>query len=182
MDIRTNLTFDYNGIKFDARVICLNENAFFSDDWRLTDTPEYGYTVLNVEAERNSFLYAVPLNTSFAEEIERFANAGYSNAEAVATRYLQNLLRRDLNASDYLFSVNATTADGKITLIDSEYIGGSFNYSYLDEHSLEERASCELLEIKGEIIERAVECAKDLVNGMSTITAFIEAQEKDDLL
>lgn len=180
MDIITKLTFDYNNIDFHVNVICLNEDLTFADNWRMTDKHEGGVTVQNLDADRNSYRYAVPLFTSIAEETNYCREQGSSNPSADAYASLQRMLRRDLNASDYCFSVSAFTKDGKIQLINNEHIGYSFNYSYHDSDSLEEIAGRELLEMKGEIIDRAVECAKDLVNGMSAITAFIEAQEKGD--
>ncbi|WP_458321553.1 hypothetical protein [Providencia sp. CRPN22473] len=180
MDIITKLTFDYNNIDFHVNVICLNEDHTFNENWRMTDKHEGGVTVQNLEAGRNSYRYAVPLFTSIAEETNYCREQGSSNPSADAYASLQRMLRRDIHASDYCFSVSAFTKDGKIQLINNEHIGYSFNYSYHDSDSLEEIASRELLEMKGEIIARAVECAKDLVNGIATITAFIEAQEKGD--
>lgn len=182
MDIITKLTFDYNNIDFHVNVICLNEDSTFADNWRMTDEHEGGHTVQNLDADRNSYRYAVPLFTSIAEEINNCRENGSSNPSADAYASLQRMLRRDINASDYCFRVSAFTKDGKIQLINNEFIGHNFNYSYHDSNSLEEVASCELVEMKGEIIERAVECAKEMINGIATITAFIEAQEKDDLI
>lgn len=180
MDIITKLTFDYNNIDFHVNVVCLNEDITFAENWRMTDKHEGGVTVQNLEANLGSYRYAVPLFTSIAETTKYFHDNGSSNPSAEAYAHLQRVLRRDIHASDYCFSVSAFTKDGKIQLINNEHIGYSFNYSYLDSDSLEEIASRELEEMKGEIIARAVECAKDLVNGMSAINAFIEAQEKGD--
>ena len=182
MDIITKLTFDYNNIDFHVNVICLNEYSLFEDNWRMTDEHEGGRTVQNLDADRGSYRYAVPLYTSIAETINEFREGGSSNPSAEAYAHLQRVLRRDLNASDYCFSVSAFTKDGKIQLINNEFIGHSFNYSYHDSYSLEEIASSELVEIKDEIIERAVECAKEMISGIESVTAFIEAQAKDDLL
>lgn len=180
MDIITKLTFDYDNIDFHVNVICLNEDITFADNWRMTDKHEGGVTVQNLDADRNSYRYAVPLFTSIAEETNYCREQGSSNPSADAYASLQRMLRRDIHARDYCFSVSAFTKDGKIQLINNEHIGYSFNYSYHDSDSLEEIASRELEEMKGEIIARAVECAKEMISGMSTITAFIEAQEKSD--
>ncbi|QND44239.1 hypothetical protein [Providencia phage vB_PreS-PatoteraRojo] len=182
MDIITKLTFDYNNIDFHVNVICLNEDHTFNENWRMTDEHEGGVTVQNLDADRGSYRYAVPLYTSVAEQVQTFRDGGASNPSAEAYAHLQRVLRRDLNASDYCFSVSAFTKDGKIQLINNEFIGHSFNYSYHDSYSLEEIASSELVDIKGEIIERAVECAKEMISGIETVSAFIAAQEKDDLI
>ncbi|HDR2377230.1 TPA: hypothetical protein QCH88_004485, partial [Enterobacter asburiae] len=108
MDTIETFNYSENGIDFSVDVVCFNTNDTFGDEWELTDDHQGGITVKNPNADRNSYKYAIPLQYSLKERIADLIARGDDNPSRHAYEAAQDALERDLNASDYGFSVTAT--------------------------------------------------------------------------
>lgn len=159
------------GINFVFSVVNYETNDRFGDDWELTDDHQGGVTVKNPNYDRNSYKFAIPLNYSLGERVKDLLDRGVPATEASAEAYRRAVanLERDLDATDYGFTVSASV-DGVDLLVD-EVIGCGFDYSYHDEGQLIDTAK-EVFEDYG-TLEEAVSLAKaaaaDLISKMDAL-------------
>lgn len=159
------------GINFVFSVVNYETNDGFGDQWDLTDDHQGGVTVKNPSHDRNSYKFAIPLNYPLAERVKNLLDQGVPATEASAMAYCAavNALERDLDATDYGFTVSASV-DG-VDLLVNEMIGCGFDYSYHDEGTLLEAAQ-EVYKDYG-VLDEAVSMAKaaasDLVSKMDAL-------------
>ena len=155
-------------------VICFDCNDGFSDQWEGTNKHHGGVTIKNLDAGRNSYKYFIPRQVSLSELAAAYAKQGREKPSAAAYQSLQNQLERDITASDYGFRVNAYIGD--ILVLDGEYIGCGFDYSYDDEGSLLDRATCVWDEYgtTDEVIGMAKKAAADILESVPALTLFIK--------
>lgn len=174
MDTIETFNYSENGIDFSVDVVCFNTNDTFGDEWELTDDHQGGVTVKNPNVDRNSYKYAIPLQYSLKERIADLIARGDDNPSRHAYEAAQDALERDLNASDYGFSVTAT-ANG-ITLLDNEIIGCSFTYSYQDESDLLTEAK-EVYNgngINGEALDAAKKAGAEIIANFDGLKNILE--------
>ena len=173
-DIIETFNFSRNNVDFTVNVVCAYTNDGFGDQWKMTDTHEGGVTISNSEADRNSFKYAIPQQYTLAQLTKEYAAQGRENPSREAYDSLQRQLIRDINASDYYFTVDASA--GSHVLLDSAVIGCGFDYSYEDEGSLLDTAQ-EVWKDHGgeeEAISEAVQAARDLLDGVDVLKSIVE--------
>ena len=156
MDTIETFGFENNGVQFTVNVICYNEYAGFGDQWKMTDAHKGGVTIANLEADRNSYKYAIPQQCTLAELSADYAKQGRENPSSEAYQSLQRQLSRDLNASDYGFQVSAEI-DG-VKLFDDENLGCAFDWSWEDDNSLLDAAQDVFNEY--DVNQDAIELAK----------------------
>lgn len=137
-DIIETFNFSRNNIDFTVNVVAAYTADGFGDQWKMTDTHEGGVTIQNRNADRNSFKYAIPQQVSLAELAKEYAAQGRENPSREAYESLQRQLDRDIDASDYYFTVDATA--GSYTVLDGFVCGCGFDYSYQEESNLLDRA------------------------------------------
>ena len=173
-DIIETFNFSRNNIDFTVNVVCAYTADGFGDQWKMTDTHEGGVTIKNRNADRNSFKYAIPQQTTLAELASQYAAQGRENPSAAAYESLQNQLDRDIDANDYYFTVDASA--GSHTLLDGAVIGCGFDYSYQDQGSLLAVAREVWSDYNGEeeAITEAVQAARDLLDGVDTLKNIVE--------
>lgn len=173
-DIIETFKFSRNSIDFTVNVVCAQCYDGFGDQWKMTDTHEGGVTIKNADAGRNSYKYAIPQQTTLAELASYYAAQGRENPSREAYESLQRQLSRDINASDYYFTVDATA--GSHTLLDGAVIGCGFDYSYDDEGSLLDAAREVWKEHDGEAeaLEEATKAAHDLLEGVDVLKSIVE--------
>lgn len=133
-DIIETFKFSRNLIDFTVNVVNAYTNDGFGDQWKMTDTHEGGVTIQNKEADRNSFKFAIPQQVSLSELTKEYAKQGRANPSQEAYDSLQRQLMRDIDASDYYFTVTAYA--GSYLLLDNAVIGCGFDYSYQDQGNL----------------------------------------------
>lgn len=173
-DIIETFNFSRNNIDFTVNVVCAYTFDGFGDQWKMTDTHEGGVTITNPDADRNSFKYAIPQQVSLAELTKEYAAQGRENPSREAYDSLQRQLIRDINASDYYFTVNASA--GSHTLLDGAVIGCGFDYSYEDQGSLLDVAREVWSDYNGEeeALSEAVQAARDLLDGVDVLKSIVE--------
>ena len=154
-------------------VICFECFDGFSDTWEGTDKHRGGVTITNPEADRNSWKYFIPLQTSLSELAAAYAKQGRENPSSAAYQSLQNQLERDNSAIDYGF--RATAYIGDILVLDDEPIGCGFDYSYDDEGLLLDCAIrvWDEYDTTADVIEMAKKYTADIVAASPVLTAFI---------
>ena len=159
-------------LKIEVSVICYECFDGFADQWEATDKHQGGVTIKNPIAGRNSYKYFIPLQSSLPELTSCYAKQGRDNPSAAAYQSLQNQLERDITASDYGFRVTAYIGDTLV--LDDEYIGCGFDYSYDDEGSLLDRATCVWDEYgtTDEVIGMAKKAAADILESVPALTLF----------
>lgn len=108
------------------------------DNWKFTDDHQGGVTVKNPSYRHNAFKYAIPLHYSLKQLSSDYAKQGRENPSKEAYISLQEELKRDLEASVYNITAKVVDANGK-TVLDSFYIGHTFDWSYSDGEDLEDR-------------------------------------------
>lgn len=160
-------------LKIEVSVICYECFDGFADQWEATDKHQGGVTIKNPIAGRNSYKYFIPLQSSLPELTSCYAKQGRDNPSAAAYRSLQNQLERDITASDYGFRVTAYIGDTLV--LDDEYVGCGFDYSYDDEGSLLDCAVrvWDEYDTTADVIEMAKKAAADIVAAAPVLTAFI---------
>lgn len=173
-DIIETFNFSRNNIDFTVNVVCAQCYDGFDDQWKMTDTHEGGVTIKNSDAGRNSYKYAIPQQTTLAELASYYAEQGRENPSREAYESLQRQLSRDINASDYYFTVDATA--GSHTLLDGAVIACGFDYSYDDEGSLLDAAQEVWKEHDGEAeaLEEATKAARVLLEGVNVLKSIVE--------
>lgn len=173
-DIIETFSFSRNNVDFTVNVVCAYTNDGFGDQWKMTDTHEGGVTISNREADRNSFKYVIPQQYTLAELTKEYAAQGRENPSREAYDSLQRQLIRDINASDYYFTVDASA--GSHTLLDGAVIGCGFDYSYQDQGSLLDVAREVWSDYNGEeeAITEAVQAARDLLDGVDVLKSIVE--------
>ena len=173
-DIIETFNFSRNNVDFTVNVVCAYTNDGFGDQWKMTDTHEGGVTISNSEADRNSFKYAIPQQCTLAQLTKEYAAQGRENPSREAYDSLQRQLMRDINASDYYFTVDASA--GSHTLLDGAVIGCGFDYSYEDQGSLLDVAREVWSDYNGEeeALSEAVQAARDLLDGVDVLKSIVE--------
>ena len=174
-DIIETFNFSRNNVDFTVNVVCAYTNDGFGDQWKMTDTHEGGVTISNSEADRNSFKYAIPQQYTLAQLTKEYAAQGRNNPSREAYDSLQRQLMRDIDASDYYFTVDASA--GSHTLLDGAVIGCGFDYSYQDQGSLLDVAREVWSDYNGEeeAITEAVQAARDLLDGVDVLKSVVES-------
>lgn len=160
-------------LSINVSVICFDCNDGFSDQWEGTDKHQGGVTIANPEADRNSWKYFIPKQTSLSELAAAYAKQGRDNPSGAAYQSLQEQLQRDLHACDYGFMVSAFV--GGVEVLADEYVGCGFDYSYDDEGDLldEARLVWDAYDTTAEVIDMAKKAAADIVAASPVLTAFI---------
>ena len=173
MSIIETFEIESGALKIEVSVVCYGCFDGFSDQWKGTDKHQGGVTIKNPNAGRNAWKYFIPQQCSMAELTSCYAKQGRDNPSAAAYRSLQNQLERDITASDYGFRVTACV--GGILVLDDEYMGCCFDYSYDDEWSLLDRAICvwDEYDTTKDVIELAKKASADIVAASPVLTAFI---------
>ena len=161
-------------LKIEVSVVCFECNDGFSDQWKGTDKHQGGVTIKNPIADRNCYKYFIPQQCTLSELAASCAKKGHENPSAAAYQSMQEQLLRDITASDYGF--RATAYIGDILVLDGEYIGCGFDYSYDDEGSLLDRAICVWDECgtTDEVIGMAKKAAADILESVPALTLFTE--------
>lgn len=159
------------GINFVFSVVNYESNDGFGDQWDLTDDHEGGVTVKNPNYDRNSYKFAIPLQYSLGERVKDLLDQGMPATEASAEAYRRAVksLERDLDATDYGFTVSASV-DG-VDLLSDVVIGCGFDYSYHDQGTLLEAAQ-EVYKDYGMLEEAVIlakEAAADLISKMDAL-------------
>lgn len=154
-------------------VVCFECFDGFSDMWEGTDKHQGGVTIVNPEADRNSWKYFIPKQTSLPELAAAYAKQGRDNPSGEAYLSLQEQLMRDLHACDYGFSVSAYV--GGVEILEDEYAGCGFDYSYDDEGGLLDAARrvWDEYNTTADVIKMAKTAAADIVAASPVLTAFI---------
>lgn len=173
MNIIESFEIESGELNITVSVICFDCNDGFSDQWECTDKHRGGVTITNPDADRNGWKFFIPKQCTLAELAASYAKQGRENPSAAAYQSMQEQLMRDITASDYGFRVNAYIGD--ILILDDEYIGCGFDYSYDDEGSLLDCAvriwgECDATD---EVIGMAKKAAADIVAASPVLTAFI---------
>lgn len=133
------------------------------DNWKFTDDHQGGVTVKNSNCQHNEFKYAIPLHYSLKQLSSDYAKQGRENPSKKAYISLQEELERDLEASEYNITAKIVDANGK-TVLDSFYIGCTFDWAYSDDEDLEDRLKEEVSnsDAESEVLEH-LEALKDSV-------------------
>lgn len=173
-NIIETFNFSRNNIDFTVNVVCAQCYDGFDDQWKMTDTHEGGITIKNADAGRNSYKYAIPQQVSLAQLASEYAAQGRENPSREAYESLQRQLSRDINASDYYFTVDASA--GSHTLLDGAVIGCGFDWSYHDHEDLEDTAKGVWSDCNGEeeAISEAVQVARDLLKDIDVLNSIVE--------
>lgn len=173
-DIIETFNFSRNNIDFTVNVVCAYTFNGFDDQWKMTDTHKGGITIKHRNADRNDYKYAIPQQVSLAKLTADYAKQGRENPSREAYESLQRQLDRDISASCYYFTVDATA--GSSTLLDGAVIGCVFDYSYDDEGSLLDVAQEVWKEHDGEAeaLEEATKAARDLLAGVDVLKSIVE--------
>ena len=131
-------------------------------------------TITNPVTDRNSWKYFIPLQTSLSELAAAYAKQGRENPSSAAYQSMQEQLLRDITTSDYGFC--ATAHIGDILVLDDEYVGCVFDYSYDDEGSLLDRAICvwDEYDATEEVKALAKNKAADIVANIEKLATFIK--------
>ena len=174
MNIIESFEIESGELNITVSVICFDCNDGFSDQWEGTDKHQGGVTITNPDADRNSWKYFIPKQCSLAELAASYAKQGRENPSAAAYQSMQEQLMRDITASDYGFRVNAYIGD--ILVLDEGHVGCGFDYSYDDEGSLLDRATCvwDEYDAIGEVEALAKSKAADILANIETLAAFIK--------
>lgn len=173
-DIIETFKFSRNNIDFTVNVVAAYTNDGFGDQWKMTDQHEGGVTIQNTEADRNSHKYAIPQQCSLAELTADYVKQGRDNPSREAYESLQRQLMRDINASDYYFTVDAYA--GSVSLLDGAVIGCGFDYSYDDSGDLLSNAQAVWTDYNGEeeAIQEATQAARDILAEMDCLKSIVE--------
>lgn len=173
MSIIDTFKIESGELTINVSVVCYECFDGFADQWEGTDKHQGGVTIKNPNADRNSWKYFIPQQTSLSGLASDYAKQGRENPSFEAYQSLQNQLERDITASDYGFRVNAYIGD--ILVLDEGHVGCGFDYSYDDEGSLLDRAICVWDEYgtTDEVIGMAKKAAADIVAASPVLTAFI---------
>ncbi len=174
-DIIETFKFSRNNIDFTVSVVCAYTADGFADQWKMTDKHEGGVTIQNTEADRNSFKFGIPQQTSLAELASAYAEQGRDNPSREAYESLQRQLMRDIDANDYYFTVDATA--GSYTLLSNAVICCGFDYSYQDEGTLLDVAR-EIFKENGgeeEAFEEALKEVRSQLANIGELTQVIES-------
>lgn len=173
MNIIETFKIESGELTINVSVICYDSHDGFSGQWEGTDKHQGGVTIANPEADRNSYKYFIPQQTSLSELAAAYAKQGRENPSAAAYQSLQNQLERDISASDYGFKVSAYV--GGVEVLADENVGCGFDYSYDDEGDLLDMARLvwDEYDTTAETIEMAKKAAADIVAASPVLTAFI---------
>lgn len=155
-------------------VICYDSFDGFSEQWKGTDKHQGGVTVKNPEADRNSWQYFIPQQTSLSEVAAAYAAQGRHNASGNAYQSLQDQLVRDSSACDYGFNVSVSVCG--VELVRDAPIGCGFDHSEMDEEDLitVARNLWDEYGMTEEAANLAKDAAKELVKGIPALTAFAQ--------
>lgn len=172
MSIIESFEIESGELNISVSVICFDCNDGFSDQWEGTDKHQGGVTIKNPDADRNSWKYYIPKQTSLPELAAAYAKQGLDNPSAAAYQSMQEQLMRDLHACDYGFNVSAYIGD--VELLADENVGCGFDYSYDDEGSLLDRAICvwDEYDTTAEVIELAKKSAANILESVPALTLF----------
>ena len=155
-------------------VICYDSFDGFNDQWEGTDKHQGGVTIKNQNADRNSWQYFIPQQTSLSELAAAYTAQGRENPSGAAYQSLQDQLERDLSACDYGFEVSVSV--GGVKLIDGVSVGCGFDYSSLDDGDLidEARSIWDEYRTTEEATELAKKAAREIVNAAPVLTSFAQ--------
>ena len=173
MSIIESFEIESGELNITVSAICFDCNDGFSDQWEGTDKHQGGVTIKNPNADRNSWKYFIPQQTSLSELAAAYAKQGRENPSSAAYQSMQEQLMRDITASDYGFKVSAYV--GGVEVLADTYVGCGFDYSYDDEGSLLDCAVCvwDEYDTTKDVIELAKKAAADIVAASPVLSAFI---------
>lgn len=159
-------------LTINVSVVCYEYFDGFADQWEGTDKHKGGVTIANPEADRNSYKYFIPKQTSLSEMAAYYAKQGRDNPSAEAYRSLQEQLQRDIYACDYGFKVSVSVCG--IELVNDAAIGCGFDHSDYDEDDLitAARRVWDEYDTTADVIEMAKKAAADIVACIPALTAF----------
>lgn len=172
MSIIESFEIESGELKIEVSVICYGCFDGFADQWEGTDKHQGGVTIKNPNADRNSWKYFIPQQGTLAGLVSCYAKQGRDNPSATAYRSLQNQLERDITASDYGF--RATAYVGDILVLDDEYVGCMFDYSYDDDGDLIDvaRLVWDEYDTTKDVIELAKKSAANILESVPALTLF----------
>lgn len=159
-------------LTIEVSVVCYECFDGFADQWDGTDKHQGGVTIANPEADRNSYKYFIPKQTSLSELAAAYAKSGRHNASGNAYQSLQKQLQRDIFASDYGFKVSAYVGD--VEVLDDECVGCGFDHSEYDEDDLitAARSVWDEYDTTADVIELAKKAAADILASVPALSEF----------
>lgn len=171
--MKIGFTIESQSVEINVSITSFDRCYAFDDMWEGTDKHQGGVTVKNPEATRDSWQYFIPVQTSLSELASAYAAQGIHNASAEAYTALQGQLERDLCACDYGFRASVTV--GGVEVMQDEYVGCSFNHSYLDDEDLETtaRAVWDEYDCTAEVVSAAVDKVKEIIAAVPVLNAFV---------
>lgn len=171
--MKIGFTIESQSAEIHVSVVSFDRYDAFDEMWEGTDKHQGGVTIKNPEADRWSWQYFVPQQTSLSELASTSAAQGIHNASAEAYTALQYQLERDLRACDYGFRASVEVAG--IEVVRDEYVGYCFNHSYLDDEDLETtaRAVWDECGCTAEVVSAAVDKAKEMLAAVPVLNAFV---------
>jgi hypothetical protein len=158
----------------DVSVICHDSYDGFDEQWKGTDKHQGGVTVKNPAADRNSWKYFIPQQTSISEVTAAYVAQGRYNASGNAYQSLQEQLERDIHACDYGFNVSVSVCG--VELVDSVPIGCGFDHSEMDEDDLitAARRVWDEYGTTEEAVTLAKDAVKEIIKCILVLTAFAQ--------
>lgn len=171
--MKIGFTSESQSAKIHVSVISFDSFDAFDEMWEGTDEHQGGVTIKNPEANRDSWQYFIPVQTSLSELASAYAAQGIHNASAEAYTALQYQLKRDLYACDYGFRASVVVAG--IEVVRDERVAVLFNHSYLDDEDLETtaRAIWDECGCAAEVVSAAVDKAKEMLVAVPVLNAFV---------
>ena len=172
--MKIGFTIESQSAEINVSLISFDSYDAFDEMWEGTDKHQGGVTVKNpARLLDGSWQYFIPRETSLAELAAAYAAQGIHNASAEAYTTLQGQLERDLCACDYGFRASVTVGD--VEVVQDEYVGCCFSYSYLDDADLETTAQAVWDEYgcTAEVVSAAVDKVKEMLAAVPVLNAFV---------
>lgn len=171
--MKIGFTIESQSAEIHVSVTSLDSFDDFDEMWEGTDEHQGGVTIKNPAANRDSWQYFIPRQTSLSELASAYAAQGIHNASAEAYTALQYQLERDLCACDYSFRASVVVAG--IEVVQDEHVGYCFSHSYLDDEDLEAtaRAIWDECGCTAEVVSAAVDKVKEMLAAVPVLNAFV---------
>lgn len=171
--MKIDFTIETQSADINVSIIPFGSYAAFGEMWEYTNKHQGGVTIQNPGSTRDSLQYFIPHGTSLSELASAYAAQGIPNASAEAYTALQHQLKRDLCACDYGFRASVTV--GGVEVMQDEYVGCSFNHSYLDDEDLETtaRAVWDEYDCTAEVVSAAVDKVKEMLAVVPVLNVFV---------
>ena len=172
MGINESFEIESGELTINVSVVCYECFDGFADQWEGTDKHQGGVTIANPAADRNSWKYFIPKQTSLSELAAAYAKQGRHSASGNAYQSLQDQLQRDAYACDFGFKVSAYV--GGVEVLDDERVGCGFDHSAYDDEDLitAARRVWDEYDTTADVIEMAKKAAADIVASVPVLTEF----------